>query len=95
MTIPRDEKLKITQRVHAKWSEIYDDRDDVEANDAYFKMYEEAMAEAEEKYKDRPANSQGDDIVMREATLKKCNCPHFCPQIFVSSQAPYKPDFWH
>ena len=59
MTIPRDEKLKITQRVHAKWSEIYDDRDDVEASDAYFKMYEEAMAEAEEKYKDRPANSQG------------------------------------
>jgi len=57
VTIPRDEKLKITQRVHAKWSEIYDDRDDVEANDAYFKMYEEAMAEAEEKYKDRPANS--------------------------------------
>ena len=57
MTIPRDESLRITQRVHAKWSEIYDDRDDVEANDAYFKMYEEAMAEAEEKYKDRPADS--------------------------------------
>ena len=57
LTIPRDEKLRITQRVHAKWSEIFDDRDDAEANDAYFKMYEEAMAEAEEKYKDRPANS--------------------------------------
>ena len=57
MVVPRAEKLRITQRVHAKWSEIYDDRDDVEANDAYFKMYEEAMAEAEEKYKDRPANS--------------------------------------
>ena len=57
MVIPRDEKLRITQRVHAKWSQIYDDRDDVEANDAYFKMYEEAMAEAEEMYKDRPANS--------------------------------------
>ena len=57
MAIPRAEKLRITQRVHAKWSEIYDDRDDVEANDAYAKMYVEAMAEAEEKYKDRPANS--------------------------------------
>ena len=57
MVIPRAEKLRIIQRVHAKWSEIYDDRDDVEANDAYFKMYEEAMVEAEEKYKDRPANS--------------------------------------
>ena len=55
MAIPRAEKLRITKRVHAKWSEIYDDRDDAEANDAYFKMYEEAMAE--EKYKDRPANS--------------------------------------
>lgn len=57
MTIPRAEKLRITQRVHAKWSETYNDRDDVEANDAYYKMLEEAMAEAEEKYKDRPANS--------------------------------------
>ena len=57
MTIPRAEKLRITQYVHAKWSEIYDDRDDVEANDAYYKMLEEAMATAEEKYKDRPANS--------------------------------------
>ena len=57
MAIPRDEKLRIIQRVHAKWAEIYDDRDDVEANDAYAKMYEEAMAEAEDQYKDRPANS--------------------------------------
>ena len=57
MVVPRAEKLRITQRVHAKWSEIYDDRDDVEANDAYFKMYEEAMAEAEEKYKDGTENS--------------------------------------
>ena len=57
MTIPRAEKLRIVQRVHAKWSDIYDDRDDVEANDAYYKMLEEAMAEAEEKYKDRPADS--------------------------------------
>ena len=57
MTIPSAEKLRIVQRVHAKWSDIYDDRDDVEVNDAYHKMLEEAMAEAEEKYKDRPANS--------------------------------------
>lgn len=53
MVIPRDEKLRITQRVHAEWSAIYGDRDDVEANDAYFKMYEDAMAEAEENYKNR------------------------------------------
>jgi len=57
MTIPRAERLRIVQSVHAKWSDIYDDRDDVEANDAYYKMLEEAMAEAEKKYKDRPANS--------------------------------------
>ena len=57
MTIPREEKQRITQRVHARWSEIFDDRDDAEANDVYFKMHEEAMAEAEEKYKDRPANN--------------------------------------
>ena len=57
MTIPRAEKLRITQNVHAKWSEIYDDRDDVEANDVYYKMLEEAVVEAEEKYKDRQTNS--------------------------------------
>lgn len=57
MAIPRDEKLRIIQRVHVKWSEIYDNRDDVEANEAYFKMYEEAMAEAEQKFMHRPANS--------------------------------------
>ena len=49
MVIPRDERLSITQRVYAEWSQIYDDRDDVEANDAYAKMYVEAMAEAEEE----------------------------------------------
>ena len=57
MTIPRAERLRITQRVHSEWSEIYDDRDDAEAQDAYAKMLEKAMAKAEEKYKDRPANS--------------------------------------
>jgi hypothetical protein len=55
MVIPRDERLRIIQRVYAEWSQIYDDRDDVEANDAYAKMYVEAMAVAEEKYIDRPA----------------------------------------
>ena len=57
MVIPRAEHLRLIQRVHAKWSEIYDDRDDVEANDAYFKMLWEAEAEAEELYKDRKADS--------------------------------------
>jgi hypothetical protein len=57
MVIPRAEHLRLIQRVHAKWSEIYDDRDDAEANDAYFKMLWEAEAEAEELYKDRKADS--------------------------------------
>lgn len=57
MTIPRTEKLRITQHVHAKWSEIYGERDDAEANDAYYKLLEEAMAEAEKLFMDRPANS--------------------------------------
>ena len=53
VTIPRAEQLRIIQRVYAKWSEVYDDRDDVEANDAYEKMLDEAMAEAEDRHKDR------------------------------------------
>jgi hypothetical protein len=57
MAIPRPEKLRILQRVHAQWSQLYDDFDSAESNDAYFNMYEEAMAAAEEKYKDRPANT--------------------------------------
>jgi hypothetical protein len=57
MTIPRAERLRITQQVHSKWSEIYGERDDAEAEEAYAKMYEKAIAEAEEKFKDRPANS--------------------------------------
>ena len=57
MVIPRSEKIKIVQQIYAKWSEIYADRDDIEANDVYIKMYEEAMAEAELKYKDRPVSS--------------------------------------
>ena len=57
MTIPRDVKLAITQQVYVEWSEIYDQREDPEAEEAYAKMYVKAMAEAEEKYKDRPANA--------------------------------------
>ena len=57
MTIPRDVKLAITQQVYAEWSEIYDQREDAEAEEAYDNMYVKAMAEAEEKYKDRPANA--------------------------------------
>ncbi len=55
--IPRAEQLRIIQRVHAKWTEIYDDRDDFEANAVHFEMVEKAMAEAEQKYRDRPARS--------------------------------------
>jgi hypothetical protein len=57
MVIPRAEHLRLIQRVHSEWSEIYDDRDDAEANDAYFTMLNKAEAEAEELFKDRPANS--------------------------------------
>jgi thioesterase domain-containing protein len=54
MVIPRAEQLRIIQRVHAKWSEIYDDRDDFEANAVHFQMVEEAMAGAEDKQKCQP-----------------------------------------
>lgn len=35
MTIPRAERLRITQQVYSKWSNIYDDRDDAEVEAAY------------------------------------------------------------
>ena len=57
MTIPRAEKLRITQEVYKQWQEIYGDRTDAEAEAANFEMLNNAWAEAEEKYKDRPANS--------------------------------------
>jgi hypothetical protein len=57
VTIPRDVKLSITAQVYSRWSAIYDDRDDTEAENAYAEMYVQAMAEAEEKYKDRPENA--------------------------------------
>lgn len=57
MKIPRAEQLRIIQQVHAKWTEVFDDRDDVESNDAYYKMLDEAMAKAEEEYESCPENS--------------------------------------
>jgi hypothetical protein len=57
MTIPRSERLRITQEVYKKWQEIYGDLEDSEAESANWDMLNKAMAEAEEKYKDRPANS--------------------------------------
>jgi len=57
MTIPRDVKLAITAQVYEKWSAIYDDRDDAEAEEAYANMYVKAMAEAEENYKNRSSSS--------------------------------------
>ena len=57
MTIPRAEKLRITQEVYKQWQEIYGDREDAEAESANWDMLNKAMAEAEEKCKDRPANS--------------------------------------
>jgi hypothetical protein len=50
MSIPRNEKLRRTQRVHARWSEIYGDRDDTEAHDAYFRMHEEEMNKPYQPY---------------------------------------------
>ena len=57
MTIPRAEKLRITQEVYKQWQEIYGDREDAEAESANWDMLNKALAEAEERYKDRPANS--------------------------------------
>ena len=57
MTIPRSERLRITQEVYKQWQEIYGDREDAEAESANWDMLNKAMAEAEERYKDRPANS--------------------------------------
>jgi hypothetical protein len=56
MTIPRAERLRITQEVYKQWQEIYGEREDAEAESANWDMLNKAMAEAEEKYKDRPAN---------------------------------------
>jgi hypothetical protein len=57
MTIPRAERLRITQEVYKQWQEIYGDREDAEAEAANWDMLKKAMTEAEEKYKDRLANS--------------------------------------
>ena len=47
MTPTRNERLLIVQRTYEHWSSIYDDRDDVEANDAYMDMYVRAVAISE------------------------------------------------
>ena len=57
MTIPRAERLRITQEVYKQWQEIYGDREDSEAESVNWDMLNKAMAEAEVKYNDRPANS--------------------------------------
>ena len=57
ITVPRSERLRITQEVYKQWQEIYGDREDAEAESANWDMLNKAMAEAEEKYKDRQANS--------------------------------------
>lgn len=57
MTIQRKEKLRVVQAVYAKWSAIYGERDDTEAEDVYFTMFEKAMAEAEARYRDESTSS--------------------------------------
>jgi hypothetical protein len=57
MSIPRSERLRITQEVFKQWQEIYGERDDAEAESANWEMLNKAMAEAAEKYKNRPSNS--------------------------------------
>jgi hypothetical protein len=49
--------LRITQQVYKEWQEIYGDRTDSEAESINWEMLNKAIAEAEEKYKDRSANS--------------------------------------
>jgi hypothetical protein len=56
MTIPRSKGLRITQQVYKQWQEIYGDREDAKAESANWDMLNKAMAEAEEKYKDRPSH---------------------------------------
>ena len=57
VVVPRAEQLRIIQRAHTKWQDIYGETDDVETELILHRMTDEALAEAEEKYKDRPANS--------------------------------------
>ena len=47
----RDERLLIVQRTYEHWSAIYDDRDDVEANDAYMDMNEKEVVKFEKAAK--------------------------------------------
>ena len=60
MTPTRNERLLIVQRTYDQWSAIYDDRDDVEANDAYMAMYEKAVAKFERAEKNSSSKDQID-----------------------------------
>ncbi len=57
MVVPRSERLRITQEVYKEWQEKYGDRTDPEAEAANWDMLKKAMDQAEEEFKDRPANS--------------------------------------
>jgi hypothetical protein len=50
MTLPRSERLRITQEVYRQWQEIYGDREDAEAEAANYSMISEAMKKAEENW---------------------------------------------
>ncbi len=52
MTLPRSERLRITQEVYKQWQEIYGDRDDAEAEAANYEMLIKALAEAESNWMD-------------------------------------------
>jgi hypothetical protein len=56
MTIPRNERLRITQEIYKKLQEIYGDREDTEAELANWGMLEKALAEAEKAYEARPSH---------------------------------------
>lgn len=55
MTIPRAERLRITQDVYRKWQDIYGDRVDAEAEAANWEMLRKALEEAEERFGEDPA----------------------------------------
>ena len=45
MTIPRNERLGVTQEIYKKWQENYGDREDIEAELANWEMLEKALTE--------------------------------------------------
>ena len=60
MSLTRNERLLIVQRTYDNWSAIYEDRDDVEANDAYMAMYERAVAKFEKAKRNSSPKDQTD-----------------------------------